>query len=737
MDMTQSHVVTEPNNAGRNGGHSIAPKEQTSHIRKPMMSSELFGRLTFSRKVMMERLSKSVYDRMRSTIDNNEPLDPEIATDVAHAMKEWAVSMGATHFCHWFQPQRGCTAEKHDSFLGFDEQGCPIEQFSGKQLSQGEPDASSFPSGGIRSTFEARGYTAWDPTSPAFILKMAGGSSTLVIPSVFLSWTGEVLDRKTPLLRSLRALEERAYKVLRLFGNRSALHIRATMGPEQEYFLIPKNCLDRRTDLFFTGRTLMGMPSAKNQQLEDHYLGEIKPRVMSFMADVDAALWEQGIPAKTRHNEVAPNQFEIAPIFEESNLSCDHNLQQMEIMRRIADMHGMAILFHEKPFAGINGSGKHMNWSLADSDGNNLLEPGEEPRKNMQFLVFLCAILHGVNKYGALLRASVADAGNDHRLGANEAPPAIMSVYLGGYLTDLLSEIEKGKLGSEALSKAISHGLQRLPGIMRDNSDRNRTSPIAFTGDKFEFRAVGSSQSVSDPAMVMAMIVADGLDVMLELIEKRASKNGNFENAVLAAIKEVYMESKNVCYEGNNYSPEWQKESLKRGLANCKDTPTALKALLDKDVVELFGRYGVLSKNELIAMHEIKLGAYVKTKEIELRTIKEMADTYVLPAVMRHVANLGAASAAFAGGKGDGGCLASKITACGQILKSIDSGAQRAMEALVKSEGCRDLEKRACQLASEGNNALESLRDACDKAEGVVEHALWPFPKCREMLFML
>ncbi len=698
--------------------------------------AETFGRLTFNKKVMAERLSKSVFERLVNTIENNEPLDREIADEVAHAMKEWAISLGATHFCHWFQPLRGTTAEKHDSFLMLDVNGNAIERFSGKQLAQGEPDASSFPSGGMRSTFEARGYTAWDPTTPAFILK-TGRSATLVIPCAYLSFTGEVLDRKTPLLRALRVLEDRAFRVLKLFGNRTARYVKMTVGPEQEYFLVAKELYTERPDLVYAGRTLLGLPSAKHQQMEDHYFGEIKPRVLNFMADVDAALVERGIPAKTRHNEVAPNQFELAVLYEEANLAIDHNLQAMEVMRKIADEHDLAILLHEKPFAGINGSGKHLNWSLMDSDGHNLLEPGSAPKRNIQFLVFLAAILEGVSKHGALLRTAVADAGNDHRLGANEAPPAIMSVYLGEFLDGLLNEIEKGKETVEGLAGAIDLGLKQLPAIVKDNSDRNRTSPIAFTGNKFEFRAVGASQSTSEPAMATCLIVAYGLDEMLKRIEKHGGTSGDIAAAAMAAIRETIKETKRVRFEGNGYSAEWHKEAAKRGLPSLKDTPAALETLTHADVLALFERYKVLGKEELHALHEIKLEAYAKTKEIELKLLKELAETSVVPALLRHVETLGAAYAALQAASGKGKVVKDKLNEAEALLKDLDAGMAQVGETLEKAEHEKDLAKKARLLADKGGAALEALRRSCDGVEQTVEHGQWPFPKYRELLFLL
>ncbi|MBI3549995.1 MAG: glutamine synthetase III [Elusimicrobia bacterium] len=729
MGLAERNIVEETlqRALGKNGG-AIGVKDST-----PI--SELYGSLTFNKKVMAKHLSKHVYEKLIDTIENNEKLDVEIADEVAHAMKEWAIALGATHFCHWFQPHRGVTAEKHDSFLKFDGHGTAILRFSGRELIQSEPDASSFPSGGMRSTFEARGYTAWDPTSPAFILK-SGKAVTMVIPSVYISWTGEVLDMKTPLLRSLAAIEDRAFRVLKHFGNRTAKFVRVTVGPEQEYFLITKDFYNKRPDLIYTGRTLVGFASAKHQQMEDHYFGSIKPKVLEFMNDVEAALIERGIPAKTRHNEVAPNQFEIAPLYEEANLAIDHNLQAMEIMRKVADDHGLSLLLHEKPFAGINGSGKHMNWSMQDSDGNNLLEPGVAPKKNIQFLLFLASILAGVDKHGGLLRTAVADAGNDHRLGANEAPPAIMSVYLGEYLDRLLNELEKGGKDPDTVKEAIDHGLRRLPVIRQDNSDRNRTSPIAFTGNKFEFRAVGASQNVSEPATAMNLVVAYGLDVVLEKLEKK-SKGGAADPTVTAieVIREIVKETKRVRFEGNGYSADWQKDAAKRGLPNAKNTPEALEMLTDKSVVSLYEKYKVLNKHELHAKYEIKLEAYAKTKEIELKLLKELALTMVEPALARHIERYAAASGALDGaGKN---AVKTRLKECGDLLAELQAGVKLVDQVIEKAGETSDVAAKATLLAEKGSDALATLRGACDRTEEIVEHALWPLPKYREMLFLL
>jgi len=693
---------------------------------------ENFGTLTFNKKAMSRHMSKSVFHKLISVVERNERLDPEIADEVAHAMKEWAIENGATHFCHWFQPMRGVTAEKHDAFLSLDEDGEPIQRFSGRQLIQGEPDASSFPSGGMRSTFEARGYTAWDPTSPAFILK-TGKASTLVIPSVFLSWRGEVLDMKVPLLRALAAVEERAHKLLKLFGNRSAKHVRMTLGAEQEYFLVSKEFFNKRPDLMITGRTLIGAASAKDQQMEDHYFGSIKPKVLDFMADVDAALFERGIPAKTRHNEVAPNQFELAPLYEEANLAVDHNLQSMEVMRKIADEHGFAILFHEKPYAGINGNGKHVNWSLMDSDGQNLLEPGAAPKKNIQFLTFVAATLAGMEKYGGLLRTAVADAGNDHRLGANEAPPAIMSVYLGGHLSRLFKELEKGTKGAEAMKEEIDHGLKRLPRILMDSSDRNRTSPFAFTGNKFEFRAVGGSQTTSEPAAVIALVIAYGIDVVLDKIAK--AKGGDITAKALCVLKDIAKSSRSVRFEGNNYGDAWHKEAAKRKLPAAKNTPAALELLTKKEIVGLYKRYSVLNAAELHAKQDIRLEAYVKTKAIELKLAAQMARTGVVPALTRQTALFAEASSALekAGSK----ALKNPVKKFGAILSELYASIEEAESTLEKAENEPNTLKAAHLLADKGVAALETVRNACNSAQSVVEESAWPFPSYQDMLFIL
>jgi glutamine synthetase len=699
-------------------------------IKQNKIASQIFGELTFNKKVMKEKLSKDVYAKMMATMESGAPLDETIASDIAHAMKEWAMENGATHFTHWFQPQRGGTAEKHDAFISYGPDGEIIERFSAKQLIQSEPDASSFPSGGIRSTFEARGYTAWDPTSPAYLLE-AGETKTLVIPTVYLSWTGEVLDLKTPLLRSMKALTESAIKLQKLLGN-NVKRIKVYGGPEQEYFLVSKDLFDSRPDLRICGRTLFGAAPAKGQQLEDHYFGAIKDKVINFMEDFDIELYRHGIPSKTRHNEVSPNQFEIAPLYEEANLAIDHNLQLMDIIRKVAEKHGMVAILYEKPFAGVNGSGKHFNWSLGDETGTNYLEPSDSPAKNINFLLTLGAILLGVSKFGGLLRAAVADAGNDHRLGANEAPPAIMSVYLGEYLAGLMDEIEG--IGSKVTEKSLSHitlGVKNLPKVAKDTSDRNRTSPVAFTGNKFEFRAVGSSQNCSEAATTLNLLVAYGYDEITKRLS--AKKGGNVKENAILVMRDVLKETKKVRFEGNNYSEAWHKEAAKRGLPNTKNTPDALGLMLEKDNAALYENYGVLSKRELHSKVEIKLDAYIKIKDVELKAALNIARTLILPAVVDQISALGEAAKS-----------ASKTSAVSADLKTASAlysdikdaikGMERTITVCEKEE---DLTKKAKLYAKNGNQALSDLRASVDNAETLVADGFWPMAKYQELLTIL
>src|SRR6187401_1047504 len=571
-------------------------------------AADVFGSLVFHDKLQRERLPKSAYRALRATVTRGETLDASTADAVAVALKDWAIEQGATHYAHWFQPMTGITAEKHDSFLNPAADGTAIAEFSGKELVRGEPDASSFPSGGMRSTFEARGYTAWDPTSPPWLLK-AGGAVTLVIPTAFVSWTGEALDKKTPLLRSMEALSKQAVRVLKLFGS-TAERVYATCGPEQEYFLIDSNFYFARPDLINAGRTLFGAKPPKGQELEDQYFGSIAERAMDFMSEVETDLYKVGVPVKTRHNEVAPSQYEIAPIFENANLATDHQMMTMETMRRTAPKYGLACLLHEKPFAGVNGSGKHLNWSMGDDEGHNLLSPGANPHDNMQFLVFCIAVVRAVNKWQGLLRASIASAGNDHRLGANEAPPAILSVFLGDMLTDIFEQIEKGGAKSTKHGGTLDTGVLVLPKLPRDAGDRNRTSPFAFTGNKFEFRAVSSNQSIAYPNIALNLAVTESLDYIAGELEKATKGGKKIEAAVADLLPKLVKENKRILFNGNNYSQEWEKEAGKRGLLNLKNTVDALPQLISKEVVAAFEKYKVLNERELHARYNVMLEQY-------------------------------------------------------------------------------------------------------------------------------
>ncbi len=691
---------------------------------------KLFGELTFNKAVMKRKLSKDTYEKIIATMESGEPLDEAIAGDIAHAMKEWALDAGATHFTHWFQPQRGGTAEKHDAFICYDEGGDIIERFSHDLLIRSEPDASSFPSGGMRSTFEARGYTAWDPTSPAFLLE-SGDSRTLVIPSVFLSWTGDVLDIKTPMLRSQRALNDAAIRLQRLLGNRFAKRIRVMIGAEQEYFLVPRELYNDRPDLQLCDRTLFGAPSPKGQQMEDHYFGSIKPRIMAFMAELDEELYRRGIPSKTRHNEVSPNQFEMAPLYEDANLAVDHNLQVMALLEWIAERHNLAAILHEKPFEGLNGSGKHVNWSLCDNTGANYLEPSRSPLKNISFLMTIGAILLGVSRYGKLLRASVADAGNDHRLGANEAPPGIMSVYLGQYLNELLDEIEGiGKLSSIAMEH-INLGVQKLPKIAKDIADRNRTSPIAFTGNKFEFRPTGSSQNCAEAITIMNLIVAWGYDQIHKRIKGR---KGNVKENAILVLKEVLGETHDIRFEGNNYSEEWLEEAKRRGLPIANNTPQSLRFYLDEDVKELFKSYNVLSERELASKVEIRLEAYCKTLEIEFRTAEMLANTRVLPALIRQLKQVTDVYSGISSAGIQSESLKGGIQVLEGLYSSISQKKKKLLDILTKGEATDNLFQKASYYADKGLTCLKELRKDIDCAETQIADDLWSIPKYYKLL---
>jgi len=695
-------------------------------------ATEAFGSLVFNDEVQQTRLPKPVYHALRRTMTHGEPLDVSVADAVASAMKEWAVEHGATHYTHWFQPLTGITAEKHDSFLSPTGDGKAVAEFSGKELVRGEPDASSFPSGGMRSTFEARGYTAWDPTSPPWLLK-SGNSTTLVIPTAFVSWTGEALDKKTPLLRSMEALSKQAVRILRLFGS-TAERVVTTCGPEQEYFLIDRYFYLSRPDLINAGRTLFGARPPKGQELEDQYFGAIPDRVMAFMSDVESELYKVGVPVKTRHNEVAPSQYEIAPVFENANVATDHQMMMMETLKRTAPKFGLACLLHEKPFAGVNGSGKHLNWSMSDDEGNNLLTPGANPHDNMQFLVFCTAVIRAVNKWQGLLRASIASAGNDHRLGANEAPPAILSIFLGDMLTDIFEQIEKGSAKSTKHGGELDTGVMVLPKLPRDAGDRNRTSPFAFTGNKFEFRAVSSNQSIGYPNIALNVAVSESLDYIATELEKATGGGKPLGPAVAELLSKVIKENKRIIFNGNNYSQEWEKEAGKRGLQNLKNTVDALPQLVTKEVVALFGKYKILNERELHARYEVMVETYNKTVNVEGQLMVLMANRYILPAAFAYQKAVGDSVTAVktAGGKSvEGKRTLDQVTKLTDELKRRSDKLASALEHSGASA-----EKHAKHFRDVVVPAMEKLREAGDALEVVVPHETWPLATYREMLFI-
>ncbi len=593
----------------------------------------VFGENVFSPKIMRQYLSSDTWESLRRTAKEGAPFDPAITDEVACAMKTWAMSKGATHYTHWFQPLTGATAEKHDSFFTPDYEGSVIAHFSGKELVQGEPDASSFPNGGLRATFEARGYTAWDPTSPAFVKKGPNNVPVLCIPTIFCGYNGEALDNKTPLLRSQVALANQVNRMARLFGVPTNKRPYATLGAEQEYFLIDKKFFEQRIDIVQTGRTLFGRRPARHQQMEDHYFGQIQPRVLAFMAEVDRELWRVGVPAKTRHNEVSPGQFEIAPVFEEQNLACDNNMITMQVLEEVADRHGLVCLLHEKPFAGVNGSGKHNNWTVNGPDGKNWLSPGKTPHENAIFLAMLCAVIRGVDEYAPLLRAACASAGNDHRLGANEAPPAIISIFLGEQLSDIINQLEKGKPTSSKSGGKIIIGVSTLPQLPRDVTDRNRTSPMAFTGNKFELRAVGSSQTCSLPNAALNLLTAASLDKLCTDLEAALDRGENFNNALQTILSDIVKKHKRIIFDGDGYTEAWKKEAARRGLPNLVNTPAALKVLKDPKIVATFEKYGILTPREVESRYEIHKAAYEHIIHYESECALLIARTQVHPAV--------------------------------------------------------------------------------------------------------
>jgi glutamine synthetase len=695
-------------------------------------SRSLYGQNVFSDAVMKERLPKAVYKALQRTIRNGEMLDPSVADSVATAMKDWAIEKGATHYAHIFYPLTGATAQKHDSFLSPDNKGGAVAEFSGDNLIQGEPDASSFPSGGLRTTFEARGYTAWDVTSPAYILENPNGT-TLCIPTAYCSWTGEALDKKTPVLRSMQVLNQQAQRILKLFGQENPGRVIPTAGAEQEYFLIDRNFYYSRPDLVVTGRTLFGAPMPKGQELEANYFGVIPERVLAFMMEAERELYKLGVPVKTRHNEVAPGQFELAPVYENANVATDHQHLVMITLQRVAQKYGMACLIHEKPFAGVNGSGKHLNWSLGTEDAN-LLEPGDTPHENAQFLVFCAAVIRAVHKYSTLLRAAIAHAGNDHRLGANEAPPAIISIFLGEQLTDVFEQLEKGGAKASKKPGILKIGVDTLPTLPRDAGDRNRTSPFAFTGNKFEFRAVGSSQSIAGPLVILNTIVAESLDYMATELEKATKGDPKkLNDAVQKLIQSVIKEHKAVLFNGDNYSEAWHKEAEKRGLPNLRNTADVMAAVGSKENADVLAKYKVLSKREFTSRNEIYTEKYVADIKTEALSCLEIAKTMILPAAYRYQGVLAstAASLQAVGKSGDTRSLDKVTGFVGQLESRIE-----ALEASLDAVAEHSLIKEALHARNEIFPATLDVRETSDALEEIVADDLWPLPTYQEMLFI-
>lgn len=690
--------------------------------------SDLFGSKVFNSGVMRKRLPKHIYASLLKTMKEDLPLEENVAEVVANAMKDWALELGATHYTHWFQPMTGITAEKHDAFINPTEEGKVIMEFSGKELIKGEPDASSFPSGGLRATFEARGYTAWDPTSYAFIK-----GTTLYIPTIFCSYSGEVLDKKTPLLRSMQALSTHAVRILHLFGKDDVKKVTSTIGAEQEYFLVEREMYKKRKDLILTGRTLFGAKPPKGQEMETHYFGRIRGRVSTYMADLDKELWSLGIASKTRHNEVAPAQHELAPIFSNTNIATDNNQLIMEFMQRVAYRHELACLLHEKPFDGVNGSGKHNNFSMSTNTGENLLEPGKNPIENKQFMLFLCAIIEAVHKYSEMLRITVATAGNDHRLGANEAPPAIVSVFLGEQLTAALKSIETGKPVKEAIDLVMELGVNSLPKFIIDATDRNRTSPFAFTGNKFEFRMLGSNQSIAGPNITINTIVADVLKDYADILEKA----DDFNVALDELLQKSVSKSKNVVFNGNNYSDEWVAEAARRGLPNLKTTPEALAEYTSEKNVKLFERHNIFTPAEMDSRYEIHLEEYIKTINIEALTMLNLAKREISPAVVTYtkevvdtlVAKKSCGSTIDVSAETT---LSERLSALfGSFIKAIDA----LEETLAEARNCESAQAQANYSCEKIIPAMETLRVAADSLEEIVAEKYWPFPTYEDILF--
>jgi glutamine synthetase len=719
----------------------IAARTSAASTLEPEATSEFFGINTFGMKSMREKLPNAVFDKIVDAARLGHKLDGDVAPVVAQAIKEWAIAKGATHFCHWFQPMTGLTAEKHDAFLSFDENMRPLESFSGEQLIQSEPDASSFPSGGLRATWEARGYTAWNPASPVFIFESAG-TRTLCVPSVFIGYHGEALDEMAPLLRSSDVLSRRAIALLALLGDKGVQRVHTTLGPEQEFFIIDRGHFAQRPDLVMGGRTLLGAPPPRGQQLEDHYFVGIPERVMACFAEVEREAYKLGIPIVTRHNEVAPCQFEMAPRFEDADIAVDHNQLLMTILRRVAMRHGLQALLHEKPFAGINGSGKHCNWSLSISSGNeldgvNLLKPGRTPHQNLRFLLFLAAVLKAVHRHAGLLRAGIASSGNEHRLGANEAPPAIISAFMGDMLTRVIDDIADGKTGSQDAGQAmIKLGIDKLPEIAKDNTDRNRTSPFAFTGAKFEFRAVGGSASIAFPVMILNAAAAEAIGEITDALRAELKKTKNVDNAVLKVVRQSFRESAKVRFEGNNYSDAWVREAKKRGLLNLRRTPEALAQMMTKQSRELFASLGILSKEELEARYNVRVERYIKDMLIELHTLEQIAHTQILPAALGYAGDLAEAAAS---AKASGISATAHVTTANEVAR-LATALQRALvtlrKAIERAEHMHDDPPGAAAfLTSDGADAMSTVREACDALELRVDDSRWPLPRYREMLF--
>ncbi|RDU22705.1 glutamine synthetase III family protein [Anaerosacchariphilus polymeriproducens] len=695
--------------------------------------AEIFGESVFNDNVMKERLPKKIYAELRKTIEGRKELDPMVAEVVAEAMKEWAIEKGATHFTHWFQPLTGVTAEKHDSFVSApDEKGKIMMEFSGKELIKGEPDASSFPSGGLRATFEARGYTAWDCTSPAFIRRGAAGA-TLCIPTAFCSYTGEALDQKTPLLRSMEAINQQSLRLLKLFGNKTSKRVTPSVGPEQEYFLVDREKFTKRKDLIFTGRTLFGAMPPKGQELEDHYFGSIRERIGAYMKDVNEELWKLGITSKTQHNEVAPAQHEIAPIYAEVNIAVDHNQLIMSTLRKVAHRHGLKCLLHEKPFAGVNGSGKHNNWSLTTNDGINLLEPGKTPHENIQFLLVLTCILKAVDKHADLLRESAADVGNDHRLGANEAPPAIISVFLGEQLQDVLSQlISTGAATHSIAGGTLETGVKTLPNLAKDATDRNRTSPFAFTGNKFEFRMVGSADSIASPNIVLNTIVAETFAEACDALEKAE----DFDLAVHDLIKKYATEHQRIVFNGNGYSEEWVEEATRRGLPNITSMVEAIPALITDKAVKLFETFGVFTKAELESRAEIRYEAYSKAINIEARAMIDIAGKQIVPSVIKYTTSLAQSiNSIKAACDADVSTQVELLNETSDLLSETKVALSKLIDVTTRASEMEEPKAQALFYKDEVKVAMDALRAPVDKLEMIVDKDMWPMPSYGDLIF--